>query len=68
MFEQRLRDTLRLKMGAIYGVSVAASFASSPPLAPDAPGSVMAGHLAVHFSCRPDALAELEEVTPKTAP
>ena len=45
-----------------------ASFASSPPLAPNAPGSVMAGHLEVYFICSPDALAELEKVTPKTSP
>ena len=62
ILEQRLRDTLRLKMGAIYGVSVSLNFGTSPPLAPERPKALIRGHLAVSLTCSPDTLASLEAV------
>ena len=62
ILEQRLRDTLRLQMGAIYGVSVGANFEMSPPLDPAEPEAKLTGHLSVHFSCSPAMLQRLEGV------
>ena len=60
MLEQRLRDVLRLSLGRVYGVSVAADFGSAPPLAPERPWAVLRGHVSVSFSCAPPTLALLE--------
>mmetsp|Transcript_4548 Transcript_4548/g.7826 ORF Transcript_4548/g.7826 Transcript_4548/m.7826 type:complete len:280 (+) Transcript_4548:464-1303(+) len=63
--EQRLRNTLRLDMGAIYSVTVGANYSAAAPLSPLLPRQRLRGHLSVAFSCAPEQLQLLEEVVLK---